>query len=327
MAGKNASVITIALFIIIIVFSFFRFNEKNDLPVVAIASYGPHPALEATINGVKEQMVSQGFIEGKTLHYEISHANFEPSLIPQMIAKLKNLNPKVMVVLTTPVAQFVKNKVHDIPVVYSAITDPVEAGLIKTENLPDGNMTGSSDQQDLSILLSFVKVILPDAKRIGLLYASGENNDTALLRMMRLAASSAGMSVVAIPVDQAIDIPTRMQEFNGRVDLIYTGASGSIQAALPAVAHQAQNMKIPLFNAHEQAVRSGLALASFGVSDNSVGKNSGKLVAELLRGKNINTLIPLYPTRQDHHGVINKKKAMALGIAIPENLTDVDIVS
>ncbi len=327
MTGKSVSLMAVALLITAItIFSFFNLNGKGDMPVVAIASYGPHASLEEATKGLKEQMAAEGFIENKNIRYELANASFDPVLIPQMITRLKNLQPNVMVVMNTPVAQFARGKIRDIPLVYNTITDPVAARLIKTQNQADGNITGSSDRQDLGILLDFVKIILPDARRIGILYSTAESNDTALVHMMRLAASSAGMSVVAIPVEQIIDIPARMQAFNGKVDLIYIGLSNLIQPALPAVAREAKKMQIPLFNSHEQAVRDGLALASFGVSYQSVGKNAGKLVAALLHGADINTLAPLYPTLQDHHGVINRKQAAASGINVPENLTNVDIV-
>jgi putative ABC transport system substrate-binding protein len=314
MRKKILFVISIAIFI-----AFFNYCNKNNLPIIAIANYGPHTSLETSIKGLKNQLADQGFIENKTIHYEIADVGFDPALIPQMITKLKNLHPKVMVVLTTPVAQFAKGKIHDIPLVYNAITDPIEAELIKDKNQSNGNMTGSSEKQDLQAFLSFVKTIFPDAKTVGLLYATAESNDAALIKMMRLAAFSAGMSILAIPIDQARDIPMRMQEFKDKADLIYVGTSGPIQPALPTIAQEAQKINIPIFNAEEQAVRDGLALASFGVSYESVGRNAGKLVGALLNGININTLKPLYPTLQDHHCFINKKQAEKLRIKIPKN--------
>ena len=124
-----------------------------------------------------------------------------------------------MVVMTTPVAQFAKGKIHDVPLIYSVVTDPVDAGLIKEQNLANKNMTGSSDMQNLDSLIKFAKLLLPEAKRIGLLYAILDSNDTALLNMMRTSAASLNMEVVAIPVEQARDVPLRMQEFKDKVDL------------------------------------------------------------------------------------------------------------
>lgn len=305
---------------------FIGYTHKPDniLPVIAIANYGPHASLNAAISGFKEQLKADGFIENKTIRYKIADVGFDPSLIPQMLVSLKAKHPNVMLVMTTPVAQAAKAKIHDIPLIYTVITDPVEAGLIQEKYKADVNMTGSAETQDLRAFLKFSKSILPKATRVGLLYATSEANDIALLNMMKSSASEIGMSVVAIPVEQARDVPIRMQEFKDKVDLIYVGTSGPIQPTLPAIAAEARKMRIPIFNAEAQAVKDGLALASFGVDYVAVGRNAGKLATAVLHGQKINELEPLYPEIEDHHGVINKKLATEFSVNIPSGVEVVE---
>ncbi|MDR1031864.1 MAG: ABC transporter substrate-binding protein [Holosporales bacterium] len=300
------------------------FSTREDLPLVAIANYGPHASLEASLRGIKAELADCGLIEGKTIRYEIADVGFDPTLISQMITKLKASKPKVMIVKATPVAQFAKGKVQDIPLVYCDIMDPVAAGLIKDKAHSHKNMTGSSDQEDLGPFLNFVKTILPRVKTVGLLYSTSESNDAAMVRMMKDAAVKVGLSVFAVPVDQSRDIPMRMQEFRGKVDFIYVGTSGPTQPALPIIASEAQKMGIPVFNAEEQAVRDGLALASFGVNYESVGRNAGKLTAKLLKGASVKNLPPIFPQTQDYRCFVNKKLAKKFGIKIPENATAVE---
>jgi putative tryptophan/tyrosine transport system substrate-binding protein len=295
-------------------------SKTTMVPTVAIANYGPHASLEAAIFGFKNQMKAEGFIEGKTIHYEIADVGFHLALIPQMLASLQAKHPSVMLVMTTPVAQAAKAKIHDIPLVYTVVTDPVDAGLIKERHQSDANMTGSSDQQDLTVFLKFVKTILPEAKTVGLLYATSESNDMALVNMMQTSAHALHMNIIAVPVEQARDVPVKLQKFNQKVDLIYVGASGPIQPMLPAIATEARKMHVPVFNMQADGVKEGLALASFGVDYTAVGKNAGKLAAAILHGQKINTLRPLYPTMADHHGVIHQKLAKTFGIAIPSNV-------
>jgi putative ABC transport system substrate-binding protein len=300
------------------------FNKNADLPLVTVANYGPHASLEASLRGFKAELADQGFVEGKTVKYELADVGFDPTLIPQMIAKLAASKPRVMLVKTTPVTQFAKGKIRDIPLVFCDITDPVAVGLLKDREHSCGNLTGSSDQGDLEAFLNFVKTILPSAKTVGLLYSTSESNDAALVKMMEDAAAKVGLSVVAVPVDQSRDIPMRMQEFRGKADFIYVGTSGPIQPALPTVASEAQKMGIPVFNAEDQAVRDGLALASFGVNYESVGRNAGKLVAKLLNGASVQDLPPIFPKTEDHRCFVNKKSAEKFGIRIPENAVVVE---
>lgn len=312
------------LILIIFVAIVYNSRKESSLPLIAIANWGPHSSLEASMNGLKEQLQLEGFFENKTVQYEITDVGFDASLIPQMITKLKNHNPKVMIVVSTPIAQYAKGKIKDISLVYSSITDPVEAGLLVQKNTPNGNITGSSDMQDLKSFLKFVKTILPNAKTVGLLYATAESNDIALVKMMRSAADSVKMSVIAIPIEQARDVHIRVQEFKGKVDFIYVGTSGPIQPALPAIAAEAKKMNIPVFNVNTEEVRNGLAFGSFGVNYNAVGMNAGKLVAALLKGKPISELRPIYPAGTDHEGLISRKKAIELGIQIPDNIKTVE---
>ncbi|MDR1031624.1 MAG: ABC transporter substrate-binding protein [Holosporales bacterium] len=302
---------------------FWSAKSKDDLPIVAIVNYGPLKDLEISIQGIKDELASNGFIDGKTIKIEIADIAFDHSLIPQTVLNLRNHNPKVMVVISTPIAQFAKGKIRDIPLVFHAITDPVAAGLLKDKLRSEDNITGSSDRQDLHLLLTLAKQIFPQAKTIGLLCLTSDSNDTALLAMMKKAAQAFGLSVLAIPVDQVRDIPVRIQKFSGAVDFIYVGASG-LHAAMPTIAAEAQKMNIPVFDSEDQSVRSGLALASFGVNYESVGRNAGQLVAKLLKGASVQSLPPVFPKTEDHKCFVNKKLAERFGIQVPENATVVE---
>jgi putative ABC transport system substrate-binding protein len=279
--------------------------------------------MELSIDGKKKELTSQGYIENKNVKYEIVDICFDHALIPQTIAKVRDLHPKVMVVKSTSIAQFAKGKIRNIPIVYDTITDPVEAGLIKDRNHSVDNVTGSSDMQNLDAFLTTVQSMMPNAKTVGIMYLTSDSNDTTLIKMMRSAASSTGMSVLAVPIDHVRDIPVHMQEFKGKADFIYVGASG-LQSALPAISSAALKMNIPVFNMEEQAVRDGLALASFGVNYESVGRNAGKLVAKLLNGSDIKNLAPIYPKIEDHRCFINKKLAKKFEITVPKNATIVE---
>jgi putative ABC transport system substrate-binding protein len=298
-------------------------KEQKEIPLVAIVNYGQIPPLLASIDGIKKELKKCGYIESSNIRYEITDIAFDHTLIPQTVTSIKSSKPKVIILMGTPIAQFAKGKIRDIPLVYNVVTNPVDAKLINVETKSADNMTGSSDMQNLNALLTFIRSILPNAKTIGIPYATSDSNDTSLISMMRQEAEKLGMSVIAVPVDQIRDIPIRMQELKGKADFIYVGASG-LQSALPTIAGEAMKMNIPMFNIEEQSVRDGLALASFGVNYESIGKNAGKLVAALLNGVNIQDLPPIFPKIEDHQCFVNKKLAKKFGIQIPKNATVVE---
>ncbi len=299
----------------------FLSAKKNQLPLVAIANFGPHSSLDASIQGIKDALAKNGYIEHQNMRYEIDDVGFDASLIPQMLTKLKSHHPKVLVTLTTPVAQYAKGMIKDIPLVYSVITDPVAAGLIQSEKKSDANMTGSSDKQNLNLLLGFAKKILNNPTSIGILYSTAESNDRALLQMLKKAAHASHMQVVAVPVAEARDIPLAMQQFKHKVDLIYVGGSGAIQPTLPVIAAISRAMGIPVFNLNETAVKESMVVASFGVNYHQVGENTGKLILSILQGQSIESLPPTYPSSKDYQGFVSQKNATALGLHLPDDLS------
>lgn len=319
MFGTSQKLAAASFFLLsFVVFLLTSCSNQSSLPVIAIANYGPHASLDETIQGIKEELDRLGYREGEQICFKVSHVNFESILIPQMLGQLKRSNPRALVTLTTPVAQAAKGSIKDIPLIFSNVTDPEGTGLGQEAGV---QITGASDKQDLKIFLKFARQLLPHVKRVGIFYGTGEANDLALLKMFREVASAENLEVVAIPIDNARDIPQRMQLFRGKVDLIYVGMSGPIQPSLPAIVAEADRMQIPVFNGDADAVRHHLALGSYGVSYYQVGVNTAKLIARILDGERAHNLPILYPVLEDYRGYISKRKADKLGIplAIKEN--------
>jgi putative tryptophan/tyrosine transport system substrate-binding protein len=299
-------------------------NLYNTPPIIAIANYGPHSSLEDSIRGIKTSFKEKGYIEGKDIIFKISNVNFDTSLIPQMISSLEANNPKVIIAMTTPIAQYSKGHIKDIPVIFNVITDPVEAGLLSEADKKENNFTFSSDRQDLELLLKFAINILPQAKHVGMLYSTSEANDQALFNMMREAANKTNLELVSIAIDHPRDIPIRMQAFKDKVDFIYVGTSGPIQPALPIIIAEADKMMIPVFNVNEEAVQNNQALASFGVDYFQMGKSTGEMAITIIKEGNIPD--PIYPNSKDFQGFISKKKAEYFGISLPVNLQNTTIL-
>ncbi|MDE1996743.1 MAG: ABC transporter, partial [Rhizobiaceae bacterium] len=164
---------------------------------IAIANFGEHPQLNASIAGFKKALADNGFVEGKDVVYTESNTSFDASLVPQMIAKLQSDHPKLMYTITTPVSQIAKKALagSGIPIVFSAVTDPVAAKLVPSWDAGGDGITGASDLQDIAAVMTFTKKLLPNAKRFGVPYNPGEANDVALLDKVKQVAPAAGFEV------------------------------------------------------------------------------------------------------------------------------------
>ncbi len=291
---------------------------------VGIANFGEHPQLNAAIAGFKEAMAANGFTDGTDVVYSESHTNFDASLVPQMIAKLQAENPKLIYTVTTPVSQIAKKALagSGIPIVFSAVTDPVAAKLVPSWDKGDDGMTGASDLQDIAAVLEFTHKFLPDAKRLAVPYNPGEANDVALLEKVQELAPAAGFTVVPVGIDNVNDILQRVTSVAGKADVIYTPASNLIQPAIAAVSAAARQIGIPIVNSDSSAVANGTVPASFSVDYGQVGRNAGKIAAEILKGKDPASIAPSAPSYADHAPLISKKASAAFGIEIPAEFND-----
>ncbi|WP_315928860.1 ABC transporter substrate-binding protein [Mesorhizobium sp. SP-1A] len=291
---------------------------------VGIANFGEHPQLNASIKGFKKALADNGFVEGKDVVYTESHTNFDASLVPQMIAKLQAENPKLIYTVTTPVSQIAQKALagSGIPIVFSAVTDPVAAKLVPSWESGGDGITGASDLQDVAAVMTFAKKLLPNAKRFGIPYNPGEANDVALLEKVKEAAPGAGFEVVEVGVDNVNDIQQRIASLAGKADVIYTPASNLLQPAIAAVSAAARQAGIPIVNSDDGAVRDGVVPASFAVNYEQVGENAGKIAAKILKGADPKSIPPSRPAYEDHSPLISKKVAKQFGIEIPASLDD-----
>lgn len=297
-------------------------QEQNKLPLVAIANYGPHPSLFETIDGIKNHLKSQGYIEGENIRIIVSDVNYDTSLIMQMLMKLKAAKPDIFIALSTPVAQSAKNMITDIPVVFADVTDPIAAGLVDKKQ---SNIAGASDKQNITLMFDLAQQLLPKPEKMGILYSTGEANDKALITMLEKKASIYGIEIVAVPVEHSRDVTTRIRSFKNKVDFIYAGSSGVVQSAMPAISAAADDMKIALFNFNSSEVIRHQALASYGVSHSKVGANTAKIIIRLLNGENPKDIGVIYPSVEDHNAYVSKKKADLLGINIPASIKNLNI--
>jgi len=291
---------------------------------IGIANFGEHPQLNAAIAGFKKAMAESGFVEGKDVVYTESHTNFDASLVPQMIAKLQAERPKLIYTVTTPVSQIAKKALagSGIPIVFSAVTDPVAAKLVPSWTAGDEGMTGATDLQDVAAVMAFTRKLLPKAKRLGVPYNPGEANDTALLDKIKEAAPAAGFEIVAVGVDNVNDIQQRIASFAGNADVIYTPASNLLQPAIAAVAAAARQAQIPIVNADDGAVRKGVVPARLAVNYDQVGLHAGKIAADILKGKDPKSIAPWRPAYEDHQPLISKKALGSFGIEVPASLAN-----
>lgn len=294
---------------------------------IGIASFGEHPTLDQAREGFKAELGRLGYVEGKDVVYSFSHGNFNPALMPQILAQQEAKNPVLLLTITTPVTQAARTviKNQNLPIVFAAVSDPVRAQIVPSWDKGSDRMVGASNFQDLAGVLRFAKTLLPNAKSVGVPYNPGEANDVAQMEFMKSAAEKMGMSVKAVPVDSLGDIGPRVQSLRG-VDFIYLLNSNLLMPAHPAVASAAAQINTPLVSANPDPVLNHSALASYTVSYPKIGAAAARLADQIMKGKKPSELANYRPADADHEPKVSAKQLAKFNIQLPQSLASCNCV-
>lgn len=289
-------------------------GETKNLAITAITE---HPALDDIRYGLLEQLKTEGFEEGKNLKVDFQSAQGNPSTAAQIAKKFAGDKPDVIVPISTPSAQAVVAASKDIPIVYAGITDPIGAKLVSSWDASGTNVTGMSNQMDVQPELDLIRELIPDLKAIGYVFSPGEVNSVTVLNQLREKAASHNIKIVDVPAQTTSDVLAAARSLKGKVQIIFTAHDNNVVAAYPSMYKAAVEMKIPLLAADSNSVGKGAALA-LGVNDYNLGKETGKMVAQVLRGKAAGEM----PSQkmQDLELVISPKHAAEQGLTLPESV-------
>src|SRR4029453_14297787 len=251
---------------------------------VALTAIVEHPALDAARDGVKDELKAAGFEAGKNLKFEYQSAQGNTGTAAQIARKYVGEKPDGIVALATPAAQAVVSATKEIPVVYSAVTDPVSAKLVKTWDASGTNVTGVSDLSPFAKHLELIKKGVPGAKRVGVIYSPGEANSVAIVDALKKAVGPAQLTLVEAAAARTVDVSGPAQSLVGKVDVIYAPTDNNVMSAFEGIVKVAQQAKLPVVAADTDAVKRG-AVAALALNYYDRGRQTGKVVVRILNGE------------------------------------------
>ncbi|MBZ9790670.1 ABC transporter substrate-binding protein [Rhizobium sp. 3T7] len=290
---------------------------KAEDVTVAVTAIVEHPALDAARKGVLDVLTAAGYKEGENLKFMFESAQGNPATAAQIARQFAGEGPNVIVPISTPSAQAVVSATRDIPVVFTAVSDPLGAQLVKDMEKPGGNVTGLSDMSPVAEHLALIKEILPNVKTIGYLYNSGEANSVSLLAVLKTEAEKAGLKVVESAATKSAEVQGAARALVGRADAIYIPTDNTIISALEGAVAVAEESKLPLFTADTDSVSRG-AIAALGFNYYDVGKQTGEIVVRILKGENPGDIPVKVAAGSDL--VVNKGAATKMGVTLPESV-------
>jgi putative ABC transport system substrate-binding protein len=285
--------------------------------VVAITQIVEHPALDAAYQGVKDELAAQGYTEGENLKVMHESAQGNQAIASQIARKFVGESPDVIVAIATPSAQTVAAAARNIPVVFSAVTDPVTAKLVKSWEKPGANITGVSDMLPIDKHLDMLLRVMPDAKRIGTVYNPGEANAVALVEVIEERLKERGLELVKGAATKTSEVLGAARSLVGKADAIYLTTDNTVISAAEAVVSVGERAKIPVFAADTATVERG-AVAALGFDYYNHGRQTGKMVVRILKGADTATM-PV-ETMEELDLFVNPGAAERMGITLSDDL-------
>ncbi len=286
---------------------------------VAVSQIVEHPALDATRQGLLDGLKEKGYIEGKNLEFEYRTAQGNPAIAVQIARQFVGENPDVLVGIATPTAQALVSSTRSIPVVFTAVTDPVGAKLVSSMKNPGKNVTGLSDLSPVAQHVDLIQEILPNAKSIGVVYNPGEANAVTLVKLLKEAADAKGLKVIEATALKSADVKSATQAISAKSDVIYAPTDNTVASAIEGMIVAANQAKVPVLGGATSYVEKG-AVASLGFDYYQVGVQTADYVAAILEGAEPGSLDVKVAKGSDL--VVNKTAAEKIGVTIPKSVLD-----
>ncbi len=288
MRNKRLSTMVIGLCLVLVlslVLGALSGCAGSKVTKIGISQIVTHPALDATRNGIIDGMAAEGYVVGENVEFDYQTSEGDMTLVASIAQKFVSDKVDAIVSIATPDSQAsVKAAAGSgIPVVFSAVTDPVGAGLVGDwASHADENVTGVSDMIVVSDDVDVILQIVPGVKKLGTLYNAGESNSVFLTEQLLAAAAARGIEVVEATVSTSADVLTAAQSLVGKVDAIWVGTDNTVVSGLEALIKIAEDNQIPFFPADEPSIERG-GIAAYGFDYYDIGIQTGKMLARVLK--------------------------------------------
>lgn len=300
-------------------------NEGNDgeaTVTIGISQFAEHASLDNCREGFLQGLSEAGFVEGENLIVEYQNAYTDMGTAGQISSGFVSDKVDLICAIATPTAQSAYNAAMDvgIPVIYTAVTDPVAAELADAEGNPVGEVTGTSDKLPIEAQLQMMRKLLPDAKKLGIMYTTSEANSVSAIAEYKELAPKYGFELTEKGITATADIPLAADDLLSQVDCITNLTDNTVVASLPTILEKANEKNIPVFGSEIEQVKIG-CLAAEGLDYIALGKQTGVMAAKILKGEAKASEL-LFELITEPGFYVNTKAAENLGITVTDDMME-----
>ena len=291
-------------------------DETEKVVKIGVLQQLEHGALDAARQGFIDALADNGYVEGENLEIDYQNAQGDQSNLSTMSERFVNNHSDMVLAIATGAAQSIASKTKDIPILFTAVTDPVDAGLVNSNENPGGNVTGTNDMNPIDAQIDLIKEVYPDTKTIGIVYCSGEDNSILQANQAKAYIESIGLEWVEGTVTNSNDVQQVTQSIVTKCDAIYIPTDNAYASAMAVVSGVVTESKTPVVAGAIEMVADG-GLMTLGLNYYNLGYQTGEMAVRVLKdGADVSTMPVESLVKYDYY--INGEMAQALGLEVPE---------
>jgi putative ABC transport system substrate-binding protein len=316
---KNILKKSYLLVLIVLLISSFSMNLAAQEYEIGISQFVEHPSLDLAREGFIDQLAEEGFVDGENIEIDLQNAQADFATAQTIAQRFNQNKVDLVLAIATPSAQTAANVLKNTPVLITAVTDPVEAGIVKSMEKPGANITGTTDMNPVAKQLELIRNFLPEVKDIGILYNPGEVNSTVQVKLAKEKAKEMEVNLEEATVSNSSEVSLAVSSLVDNVDAIYVPTDNIIVSAMPTVLQRAHNRQVPVFASENNSVEQG-AVATLGIDYYQLGRQTGSMAARILNGSDP-AKMPVESSKELKL-YINQKSAEEIGLEIPAELLE-----
>lgn len=293
-------------------------KKEDNVPVVSVAQIVEHKSLNTIRDSFEAEMEELGYKDGETIELSFKDAGGQQNTLDSIMSTFVGNKSDVIVSIATPTAMAAAKYSKDTPIVFSAVSDPVGAGLMKDLNKPENNITGTSDEIQVEQILELALQVNPDLKTLGFIYNTSEANSVSNLEKAKAFCEKNNITLKEGSGANITEIQSAVSVLTDSCDAIFAPNDNTVASSMSALVSEANKKKVPVYTGADSMVSDG-GFATVGIDYTNLGKETAKMVDQILKGKDVKD-IPVKVFKTDLNIYVNEKTMKELGITLPEDV-------
>jgi ABC-type uncharacterized transport system, periplasmic component len=295
-------------------------TQSSDMKKVAIIQLVEHTSLNTIKSSFDSRMKELGYEEGKNIEYIFRNAQGDNNTAASIIQEFKGASPDVVMAIATPTAQSAAMMADTTPIVFAAVSDPIGAKLLTSLEKPDKNITGTSDEIQVELILERALLIDPDLKTLGVIYNKGEANSVTNIEKAKAFAKEKNLKIEEVTITNVNEIQSAVDVLSHKCDAIFTPNDNTVANAMNVLSPACIKAKVPLYVGADSMVQDG-GFLSVGINYEELGRETANMVDRVLKGEKVEN-IPVKVYKENLKIYVNKKVMEDLQISLPDEIAN-----